>query len=53
MVPPPLRCAVTLQAWDSEEKLRTWRNSAEFKRTPEIGNKLAKFRSFIVEGAPN
>jgi uncharacterized protein (DUF1330 family) len=49
--PPKVR--VTLQQWDSEEKLQAWRNSAEFKRSREIGNKLAKFRSFIVDGTPN
>jgi uncharacterized protein (DUF1330 family) len=49
--PPKTRVAV--QQWESPEKLQAWRNSAEFKRTREIGNKLAKFRTFYVEGAPN
>jgi hypothetical protein len=30
-----------------------WRNSADYKKAREIGNKLAKFRTFYVEGAPN
>jgi uncharacterized protein (DUF1330 family) len=49
----PSKTRVTVQQWESPEKLQAWRDSAEFKRTREIGNKLAKFRSFYVEGAPN
>jgi uncharacterized protein (DUF1330 family) len=49
--PPKARVAV--QIWDSEDKMRAWRNSAEYKKAREVGNKLAKFRSFIVDGAPN
>jgi uncharacterized protein (DUF1330 family) len=49
----PPKTRVTVQQWESPEKLQAWRDSAEFKRTREIGNKLAKFRSFIVDGVPN
>jgi uncharacterized protein (DUF1330 family) len=49
--PPKARVAV--QVWESEAKLQAWRNSAEFKKAREIGNKLAKFRTFQVDGAPN
>jgi uncharacterized protein (DUF1330 family) len=49
----PPKARVTVQIWDSEAKLQAWRNSAEFKKAREIGNKLAKFRSFQVDGAPN
>ena len=48
--PPKKRVAV--QVWDSMEKLRAWRNSAEFKDVRKIGNKYATFRSFTVEGLP-
>jgi heme-degrading monooxygenase HmoA len=41
------------EIWDNEAKLQAWRNSAEFKKAREIGNKLAKFRSFQVDGMPN
>src|SRR5438445_484509 len=48
--PPKSRVAV--QVWDSVEKIKAWRNSAEFKEARKIGDKYAKFRSFAVEGIP-
>jgi uncharacterized protein (DUF1330 family) len=48
--PPKPRVAV--QVWDSMEKIKAWRNSAEFKENRKIGEKYAKFRSFTVEGVP-
>jgi uncharacterized protein (DUF1330 family) len=48
--PPTKRVAI--QVWDSMEKIQAWRNSAEYKRAREIGNKHAKFRAFTVEGLP-
>jgi len=48
--PPKPRVAV--QVWDSMEKIRAWRNSAEFKENRKIGDKYAKFRAFTVEGLP-
>jgi uncharacterized protein (DUF1330 family) len=47
------KARVAVQIWDSPEKLMAWRNSADYKKAREIGNKLAKFRSFYIEGAPN
>jgi uncharacterized protein (DUF1330 family) len=47
--PPTAR--VTVQVWDSVDKMKAWRNSAEYKKARETGDKLAKFRSFYVEGA--
>jgi uncharacterized protein (DUF1330 family) len=49
----PPKARVTVQVWDSEDKMRAWRNSAEYKKAREVGNKLAKFRTFIVDGTPN
>ena len=46
--PPKPRVAV--QVWDSMEKIRAWRDSAEYKELRKIGNKYAKFRAFTVEG---
>src|SRR3989442_1726766 len=43
---------VAVQVWDSMEKIRAWRDSAEFKELRKIGNRYAKFRSFTVEGLP-
>jgi uncharacterized protein (DUF1330 family) len=47
------KARVAVQIWDSPEKLMAWRNSADYKKAREIGNKIAKFRSFYIEGAPN
>jgi uncharacterized protein (DUF1330 family) len=46
----PPKARVTVQAWDREEKMQAWRNSAEYKKAREVGNKLAKFRTFQVDG---
>jgi len=48
--PPAKRVAI--QVWDSMEKVHAWRNSAEYKKAREIGDRYAKFRSFTVEGIP-
>ena len=48
--PPKPRVAV--QVWDSLEKIRAWRDSAEYKELRKIGDKYAKFRAFAVEGLP-
>ena len=48
--PPTNRVAI--QQWESLEKLQAWRNSAEFKKAREVGDKYAKFRTFVVEGLP-
>jgi len=48
--PPKPRVAV--QVWDSMEKIKAWRDSAEFKEIRKVGDKYAKFRSFTVEGLP-
>jgi uncharacterized protein (DUF1330 family) len=49
--PPKPRIAIT--AWDSSEKFQAYRNSAAFKELVPTRDKLAKFRSFTVEGLPN
>jgi uncharacterized protein (DUF1330 family) len=47
--PPKRRVAISL--WDSMESLQAYRASAEFKELRSTtGDKLAKFRSFTVEG---
>ena len=47
---PTRRVAIT--QWDSLEKLQAYRATAEFKNLrATTGDKLAKFRSFTVEGA--
>jgi uncharacterized protein (DUF1330 family) len=48
---PPAR-RVAISSFDSMDKIQAWRNSTEFKQNRQIGDKLAKFRSFTVEGTP-
>ena len=48
----PAANRVAIQQWESLEKLQAWRNSAEFKKAREIGDKYAKFRTFTIEGLP-
>jgi uncharacterized protein (DUF1330 family) len=48
----PPKSRITINAWDSLEQMRAWRNSAEYKEARQIGDKYAKFRSFVVEGVP-
>ena len=46
----PPKSRVVVQVWDSMDKIQAYRNSAEFKEARKIGDKVAKFRSFAVEG---
>ena len=39
-------------AMGQPRKSQAWRNSAEFKKAREVGDKCAKFRSFAIEGMP-
>jgi uncharacterized protein (DUF1330 family) len=45
---PPKR--VVIQVWDSLEKMRAWRDSADYKEARKIGDKYATFRSYAVDG---
>jgi uncharacterized protein (DUF1330 family) len=47
----PPKARVVVQVWDSEEQIQKWRSSADYKKAREIGDKVAKFRSYIVPGA--
>ena len=46
--PPKPRVVITV--WDSMEKFQAYRDSAAFKELIPIREKLAKFRSFTIEG---
>jgi uncharacterized protein (DUF1330 family) len=48
----PPKTRVTIQVWDSLEKMQAAFNSAEYKDARKIGDKYAKFRAFAVEGLP-
>lgn len=48
---PPKR--VTVQVWDSVEKIKAWRASPEFAEIRKLGEKYATFsRAFAVDGIP-
>jgi uncharacterized protein (DUF1330 family) len=48
----PPKTRVTIQVWESLEKMQAAYNSAEYKEARKIGDKYAKFRAFAVEGLP-
>lgn len=48
----PPKPRVAIQVWDSLETAQKWRDSAEYKKAREIGDKYAKFRAFAIEGLP-
>ena len=46
----PPKSRVVIQQWDSLEKFQAYRDSTAFKDLLPLRTKVAKFRSFIVEG---
>ena len=48
----PPKSRVSVQVWDSIEKIQAWRDSAEFKQIRSLGQNYPKFRAFTVEGLP-
>jgi uncharacterized protein (DUF1330 family) len=48
----PPKTRTVIQVWESEEQIQKWRTSPEYKKAREIGDKLAKFRSFMINGTP-
>src|SRR6201989_1368527 len=46
----PPKSRVVIQQWDSVEQIQAYRASAAFKELMPLREKLAKFRSFTVEG---
>jgi uncharacterized protein (DUF1330 family) len=48
----PPKSRVVIQQWDSLEKVQAYRSSAAFKDLLPLRDKLAKFRTFVVEGVP-
>ena len=44
---------LTIQVWDSLEKIKAWRDSKEFAEIRKVGEKYATFsRGFAIEGVP-
>ena len=48
----PPKSRVVIQQWDSLEKYQAYRDSAAFKDLLPIREKVAKWRTFVVEGVP-
>ena len=48
----PSKSRVVIQQWDSLEKVQAYRNSTPFKDLLPLRDKLAKFRSFVIEDVP-
>ena len=48
----PPKTRVVVQEWGSLDKIKAWRESADYKEARKIGEKYAKFRAFTVEGVP-
>src|SRR5262249_20002387 len=48
----PPKSRVAIQVWDSVEAAQKWRESADYKKAREIGDKYAKFRAYAIEGLP-
>ena len=48
----PPKSRVVIQQWDSLEKYQAYRSSAAFKDLLPMREKVAKWRTFVVEGVP-
>ena len=48
----PPKGRIVIQQWDSVDQIAAYRASAAFKDLLPLREKLAKFRSFTVEGIP-
>jgi uncharacterized protein (DUF1330 family) len=48
----PPKARTVIQVWESEEQIQKWRSSPEYKSAREIGDKIAKFRAFMITGNP-
>jgi uncharacterized protein (DUF1330 family) len=42
---------VAIQEWPSMDALNAWWNGADYKAARKIGDKYAKFRIYVVDGA--
>jgi len=48
----PPKSRVVIQQWDSLEKYQAYRNSAAFKELLPMREKVAKWRTFVVDAVP-
>jgi uncharacterized protein (DUF1330 family) len=47
---PPKRLVII--EWDSLDQLKQWRYSPEYMKARAIGEKVATYRAFAIEGMP-
>lgn len=48
----PPKSRVAIQQWESIEKIKAWRDSAERKELRKTGEKYATFRAYAIVGMP-
>jgi uncharacterized protein (DUF1330 family) len=48
----PFQGLLVIQWWENMDKIKAWRDSAEYRDIRKIGDKYAKFRLIAVEGVP-
>jgi uncharacterized protein (DUF1330 family) len=48
----PAKARTVIQVWESEEQILKWRSSPEYKKSREIGDRIAKFRALMLNGTP-
>ena len=48
----PVQPRFAIQAWNSLEMAQKGRDSADYKKARELGDKYAKFRALATEGLP-
>jgi uncharacterized protein (DUF1330 family) len=48
----PPKTRITINQFDSLEKVQAWRNSAQYKEARAIGDKYAKFRAVAFDALP-
>jgi uncharacterized protein (DUF1330 family) len=46
----PPKSRIVIQQWESVEKTKAYRDSAAFRELLPLRDKLAKFRTYVVEG---
>jgi uncharacterized protein (DUF1330 family) len=46
------KARISIIQWDGLEQLKAWRSSQAYKDARQIGDKYAKFRSYVVDGLP-
>ena len=48
----PPKARTVIQVWESEDQIQKWRTSPEYKSARELGDKIAKFRAYTINGTP-